>query len=266
MRADGRAGQSEEGEKTKHPLVSALMPVYNTRADWLEPAIRGMAEQDYPNFKLLIGDNGSTRASTLACLASAEDRWPDRVRVVRMAEDCQKGTAYALDAALKYASAQTAWFAKVDSDDMFARGWISQRMQLAQRLPPQVAIVYDNYLQLACEPRPHIIPIMLQPYDYRALLQNSYIPGPSMYRASVYDRIPRTYVYDGYEGKANKHGEDLAHWLAITDYWDGYWNDVDPATTWCYRFYQGSKYNSDRKGVDYARTMLMERAKERRGL
>jgi len=245
------------------PKITGIMPVRNTRDDWLRVAINGAMRQDYPNFDLVIGDNGSTRASTLAIEREALERWPDRVLLT---DEAKEGTAYALDACLKRADSNTAWFAKFDSDDMFAPGWISARAKLAQRLPPQVAIIYDNYLQLVVEPRPHLEPIILFPYDYRRLVEHSYIPGPSMYRAAVYDRIERTYVYPGYDGRPNRHGEDYAHWLAITDHWDGYWLDADPARTWTYRFYPTSKYNSDRRGVDYARSLLQKRAMERRGL
>ena len=244
--------------------VTFLVPVYDTRADWLRTALTGLCAQTYPNVKVCVGDNGSTRASTCRVLQQFEEA--GKIRVSWMPTDSPKGTAYALDAALAGADPDTAWFAKADSDDLFAREWIADRMKVAEALPDAVAIIYENYLMLETEPRPHIQPIILGPYDYRRLLEESYIPGPSMYRTSVYDKVPKTFVYDGYEGRANKHAEDLAHWLAITDHYHAFWNDCDPSFTWTYRFHRKGKYASDRKGVDYARTMLMARARERRGL
>ena len=246
------------------PKVTFLVPVYNTREDWLKTALNGLVNQSYPNVDVCVGDNGSTQASTCRVLAQFEEA--GKIRVEWMPTDSPKGTAYALDAALSITDPDTAWFAKADSDDFFARDWIKRRMEAAERLPPEVAIVYDNFLMMNYSPRPHLQPVILHPYDYRRLVEDSYIPGPSMYRASVYEKIPRTYVYEGYEGKANRHGEDYAHWLSITDHFDAFWVDCDPATTWCYRFRPGGKYLSDRKGVDYAKAMLQQRARERRGL
>ena len=248
----------------KSPKVTVLMPVLDTREDWLYIAISGIATQTYENLDLCIGDNGSTRASTLYVLQEAEETWPDRVRIAREPE--KKGTAYALDAAMKIADPDTAYFSKADSDDIFHEDREKNRVRLFETLPPQIALLYDNYLQLIYEPRPHIAPVSLRPYDYRLLLESNFIHGNSMWRASVYDKVPRTFVYEGYEGKAGKHGEDYNLWLNITDHWDGFWFNADPAWTWTYRVYKDSKYMSDRKGVDYCRALLQYRAKERRGL
>lgn len=245
------------------PKVTVLMPCRDTRADWLRDAIRGIAEQSYPNLRLILADNGSTRASTLAVLDEADNRYKKRITLVR---ETRPGTAYALDAALAAADDDTVYFSKADADDLFHRDREANRVKLFETLPPQVAILYDNFFQLNYHPRPWIQPIILSPYDYRACLEESLIPGNSMWRASVYEKIPRTFVYEGYEGKANRHSEDYAHWLAITDHFDAYWFDQDPALTWTYRNYGSSKYWSDRKGSDYAKALLQSRARKRRNL
>ena len=260
-----------------------LIPILDTPEIWLRTAIRTAAAQSYPNIDVILSDNGS-RASTIEVLKQAKERWPDRIILTQ--ENEKKGTAYALDAALRAADKDTAWFSKLDSDDIAFSGLEKcpckgsgmhrhpgreeARVELFGKLPESVALVYDNYMQLVYEPRPHLIPIILRPYDYRALLEGNYIHGNSIWRSSVFERwggpLKETFVYDGYEGKANRHGEDYNLWLNITDFADGFWMNVDPAFTWTYRSYQGSKYMSDRKGVDYCRAFLQNRARERRGL
>lgn len=247
-----------------NPLVTVLMPIKDTNEIWLRTAIRTSALQTYDNLDLVLIDNGSTRASTIDVIKQASERWPDRVILAH--ENGKTGTAYALDAGLKAADPDTVYFTKLDSDDLCHRDREKNRVELFEKLPPQIALIYDNYMQLVYEPRPYLIPITLRPYDYRVLLESNYIHGNSMWKASVYDKIPRTFVYEDYEGKANKHGEDYNLWLAITDHWDGYWMNADPAFTWTYRTYRTSKYMSDRRGVDYCRALLQSRAKERRGL
>ena len=246
------------------PLVSVLMPVRDTREDWLWTAIHGIATQDYPNLHLCIGDQ-STRASTVDASSEAEETWPDRIRVARMGPD-KPGTAYALDAAMAISDPSTVYYSKADSDDIFACSREGRRVRALESLPPQVAIAYENFLQMNYEPRPWIQPIVLKPYNMRAELAGSLIPGNSMWRASVYEKIPKSFAFDGYEGRSNRHAEDYNLWLAITDFWDGFWIDCDPAASWTYRNYGGSKYRKDRKGVDYARSFLSIRACERRGM
>ncbi len=244
------------------------MPIKDTHAPWLAIAINGMARQSYDNFVLCIGDDGSTKGSTLETIQKAVERFPDRIRVKRRPES--GGTAHALDTALSLVDEDVTYISKSDSDDIFAPMRETNRVKLFETLPKQVAIVYDNFYQMNYEPRPHLQPVILRPYDYRALLNESYIPGNSMWRASVFESrggwVKDSFVYDGYEGKANKHGEDYNLWLSITDKADGFWFNQDPAYTWTYRVYRDSKYMKDRKGVDYCRTLLQHRAKERRGL
>lgn len=247
------------------PKVTVMMPVLNTHGPWLNVAIRCITEQTYPNLDLIIGDDGSTKSTTLEIEKQAEEKWPDKVRVVRGSGE-PGGSAKGVDACLAHADPDTKYFMRADSDDIYHRSRVQNIVKLFETLPPQVAIVYDNFYYLYYAPRPHIVPYTIWPYDYRRFLDECYIATCSVYRASVYEKIPRTYIYDGYYGKCNRHSEDYWHWLAITDYWDAYWMNQDPAFTWTYRFQANSKYNKDRKGVDYARAFVQYAAKERRGL
>src|SRR3989304_6176680 len=156
------------------------------------------------------------------------------------------GTARALDAALEASDEDTAYYTVAASDDFCHPSWEERRIKTLESLPPQVALVYDNYMMVTdfamnlqgwrpvlgrdAKPimRPNVIPIMLRPYDYRALVETNYIPGVSLWRASVYEKIPKTFLFDGYDTECARHGEDYWHWLQITDYWDAYWIDTAP--------------------------------------
>jgi hypothetical protein len=45
---------------TYRPLISVLMPVYNTDQRWLKAAIQSVRDQMYPNWELCIADDAST--------------------------------------------------------------------------------------------------------------------------------------------------------------------------------------------------------------
>ena len=65
------------------PLVSIVMPVYNSA--WLPEAVQSVLAQSYANFELILVDDQSTQARTLAALAAAEgDR---RVKLIRNARN-----------------------------------------------------------------------------------------------------------------------------------------------------------------------------------
>src|SRR6266480_4351297 len=158
------------------PLVTVLMPVGGPQNEiYLLTAIRCMANQSYPNLDLVIGDDGNTNATTVDILKQSCERWPDRMRVIRNQLD-EHGSAYALDAALSGADEKTKYFSKADGDDIFHRNREANRVRLFETLPdPQVSILYDDFLQLVYDPRPHIVPVILPPYDYRGYLDSSYI-------------------------------------------------------------------------------------------
>lgn len=52
------------------PLISIIMPVYNTDPKWLKLAIKSVEEQFYPNWELCIADDASTNTSTIEYLKS----------------------------------------------------------------------------------------------------------------------------------------------------------------------------------------------------
>src|SRR5258705_2535891 len=48
------------GEMTSRPLISVVMPVYNTPEPYLRAAIDSVRQQLYPNWELCIADDAST--------------------------------------------------------------------------------------------------------------------------------------------------------------------------------------------------------------
>ena len=68
------------------PLISVVMPVYNTPAALLDEAIRSVVEQVYPNWELCIADDGSTKPAIRQTLEQWRSR-DSRVKVVYRQEN-----------------------------------------------------------------------------------------------------------------------------------------------------------------------------------
>ncbi len=94
------------------PLISVLLPTYESNLEFLRQAIESMQAQVYQNWELLIADDGSTNPALRAFLADFEKREP-RLRLVPPGE--HGGISEALNRAL--ASAQGEWIALLDHDD-----------------------------------------------------------------------------------------------------------------------------------------------------
>ena len=52
--------------KGDHPLVSIIVPVYNTEK-YLQKCILSLLDQEYPNIEILLIDDGSTDSSGKIC-------------------------------------------------------------------------------------------------------------------------------------------------------------------------------------------------------
>jgi len=59
------------------PLVSVFMPCFN-QEEYIEESIEGALDQDYPNYEVVIGDDGSTDG-TVDIIKRYARRFPDRI-------------------------------------------------------------------------------------------------------------------------------------------------------------------------------------------
>jgi GT2 family glycosyltransferase len=67
-RLDEDSQQSQPDDFKNRPLISVLIPVYNTPARYLEAAIKSVQSQAYSRVEICIHDDGSTDASTRQAL------------------------------------------------------------------------------------------------------------------------------------------------------------------------------------------------------
>ncbi len=92
------------------PKISVLMPVYNTKEEYLREAIDSILKQSFEEFELVIVDDASNDA-TKKVLASFID---PRIVIVENKEN--KGLAYALNVGLEKSRGE--YIARMDSDDI----------------------------------------------------------------------------------------------------------------------------------------------------
>jgi poly-beta-1,6 N-acetyl-D-glucosamine synthase len=102
-----------------HPPVSIVVPAYNEAAG-IEQAIRSLASSDYPEFEVVVVDDGSTDGT-----GELIDRMGlDRVRVIR---EPNRGKAEALNTAV--AAARYDLLAAVDADTVFEPDTLANLMR-----------------------------------------------------------------------------------------------------------------------------------------
>ena len=98
------------------PLVSVLMPTYDTRPELLHAAVRSVLAQSYREWELVIADDGSTAPGFDLELGEVES-WDARIRVVR--RPTNGGISEATNTALREARGE--FVAMLDHDDELHR-------------------------------------------------------------------------------------------------------------------------------------------------
>ncbi len=119
-----------------NPLVSAIVPVYNSLA-YLEVAVRSVLAQDYGNMEIMIVDDGSTDGSRELADRLAQT-WPDRVRVIHQANS---GVCAARNAGIQAARGE--FLAMLDADDEWLPHHVSAAMEVMLSRP-EVGMVHAN--------------------------------------------------------------------------------------------------------------------------
>jgi glycosyltransferase involved in cell wall biosynthesis len=94
------------------PLISVVMPTYETERRHLREAIWSVAAQEYPNWELVIVDDGSTNRSTRRELGHWDAR-DDRIAVTML--DRNSGISAATNQAIERSSGELVAF--LDHDD-----------------------------------------------------------------------------------------------------------------------------------------------------
>jgi glycosyltransferase involved in cell wall biosynthesis len=183
--------------------ISILLPVCNTPPQFLVESIRSCFQQSLSPAELVIIDDGSTAAATLACLA--EIRNVRGVRLEVLGEN--RGISAALNAGL--AIAKCDWVARMDADDIMLPHRLAAQADFIQRRgEPDVVggqIVYFGAESGAFTMHPEVITADLA----RAHANGWFLNHPSVVyrRRSVLDA-------GGYDSRFNGC-EDMELWYRM---------------------------------------------------
>jgi len=184
------------------PVVSIITPAHNSEA-YLQGSVDSAIAQSFTDFELLIVDDGSIDG-TLALARHLAQR-DQRVRVLMRSD--RGGTAAGRNLAMRHA--RGAFFALLDSDDIWHPTFLQAQMEILRRLP-DVDVVSGNAYNLgggfdgqplssiALDPRPIRLIDMLEHENAVCIM--------SVLRRTVYDTI------GGFD-ETMKVSEDYDFWI-----------------------------------------------------
>lgn len=112
------------------PLISILMPVYNTPDIYLREAIQSVLDQQYPHWELCIADDASTEPSVWPALEEFSAK-EDRIKIIR--REINGHICRASNSALALATGS--WCAFLDHDDRLPPDALARAVQFINRHP-----------------------------------------------------------------------------------------------------------------------------------
>lgn len=123
------------------PLISILMPTFNTRPDELAAAIESVFEQSYPNWELCIADDASTNSEIREVLerVKQDPRTYNRVKVLYRNE--RGGISRACNSARSMSEGEFLCF--LDHDDLLSPHALAYLCE-AVNLHPQADVFYSD--------------------------------------------------------------------------------------------------------------------------
>lgn len=126
----------------KNPLISIIVPTYNTPADYLESMLRSVEDQTYKNWELVVVDDASTDRKTVELLKEHAEKNP-KIRFYQLQNNLH--IAGATNEGLRRARGE--FVALLDHDDVLHRealAWIVRAINQNQ----DVKFIYSDEIKM----------------------------------------------------------------------------------------------------------------------
>lgn len=125
----------------RYPLVSIIVPVYNTPKNYLQPALQSIAQQVYPNIEIILVDDGSDKKTSDYLDQFAKSNQHKQTQTWTVIHQDNKGLSGARNAGYEKASGEYIQF--LDADDYFDERLVSSAVHRA--LQTSADIVVENF-------------------------------------------------------------------------------------------------------------------------
>lgn len=201
------------------PLISVLMPVYNTDPKFLKAAIDSVKNQLYKSWELIIVNDCSTKEDTIKLLNSESD---SRIKIIDRAKN--GGISLATQDALENAKGE--WVVLLDHDDLIPPHAL---YRIAKEIKPEIQFIYTDEDKIT-EKGERFFPFFKPDFDPELLVSMNYICHFSAFKrvklieaggfregfegAQDWDAILR-YTKDLKPTEIKHIPEILYHWRAI---------------------------------------------------
>lgn len=151
------------------PLISILVPVYNTPDDFLKQMIQSVRRQTYANWELCIANANPSNEAVGAILRIAAEK-DNRIRVTDVPEN--EGIAQNTNAALEIASGE--YVGLLDHDDLLTKDALYEVVKILNQLN-RPEMIYSDEDKVTTDLSEHFQPYMKPDFNLDLLRANNYI-------------------------------------------------------------------------------------------
>jgi len=200
----------------QYPLVSAIVLCYN-HARFVVECLESVKAQNYPNLELIVNDDASRDDSASVIRAwLAQNTIPHRF----LRQETNQGLCRSANQALSHARGK--YISGIAADDVWLPGKLQTQVELLERLPEKVGVVYSDALQM--DESGNTLPAMFIESHRRfeslpqgniaeVLWEGNFIPAmTTLVRKACFDRV------GGYD--ESLFFEDWDMWLRIAHHYD----------------------------------------------
>jgi glycosyltransferase involved in cell wall biosynthesis len=179
----------------EQPLVSVIIPVYNMEL-FIAEAIESALNSDYPNFEIVIVNDGSTDQTDAVCrkFEAADKR-------VHYYEQSNSGASASRNNAISHA--QGKYILPLDGDNKLNSNYISEAVKILETRPDVKLVVSDAEFFGEKTGRWE-----LEPFTLRQLARKNLMDNCSMYRKADWESV------GGYCA-AIRGREDWDFWISL---------------------------------------------------
>lgn len=119
------------------PKISIIVPVYNTKEEYLRKCIESLIHQSLEEIEIIIINDGSTDTSGSVC-----DEYGEKDKRIKVIHQENQGVAVARNTGLSAAHGD--WITFVDADDWCERTMCEKILDRALKLNPDI-LIFTNY-------------------------------------------------------------------------------------------------------------------------
>lgn len=177
--------------------VSVIMPCYND-GQYIQEAIQSVKEQTYPNWELIIVDDGSDDADTVCMIENIHD--PQ----ISVFHSQHLGPAGARNYGIERATGK--YILPLDSDDWIDRTYMEKAVQILEK-SPKIGIVYCKAELFGEKSGPWDLP----DYSFQAMLLDNIIFVTALFYREDWKKA------GGFRTSMAAGMEDYDFWLSIIE-------------------------------------------------